>query len=91
MAASNTEIKDPCAEFGATQKWAVVWTLSAIILGSLLTYKLACIDRQQYDKKGVYMDYDAYRKNRAARTGIASEQVDARTKADYSTTQKGLE
>lgn len=91
MATSNNEIKDPCAEFGPTQKWAVVWMLSVIVLGSLLTYKLACIDGEQYDKKGVYLDYDAYHKNRDAQSGLASERIDSRQKVDYATTQKGLE
>ena len=74
-----TEIsEDPCGSFGADQRWAVVWFLSVIVVGSCLTYTLSRIDRYNFDTKGVYLDYDKYRENRVSSTSIGSERSDSR-------------
>lgn len=87
---SEENIKDPCGEFGPTQFWAVVWTVCVIAIGSFMTYKLACIDSRQYETKGEYLNIPALKQNRRATTSIASERVDSRQKASYTSIQNSL-
>ncbi len=72
---------DPCASFGARERWAAVWFVSVVLVGSVLTYSLAKIDRFNYDTKGVYLDNAQYRENRLATTSIGSEKLDPRARS----------
>jgi len=76
MAAEKSD--DPCGNFGPDQRWAVVWFIAIIFIGSGLTYTLSRIDRKNFDSKGVYLDYDKYRENRVSGTSIGSERTDSR-------------
>ena len=69
---------DPCAEFGPTQRSATVWFFCAILVGASLTVVLSQIDRFNYDTKGRYLDYSAYKNNRKSSTTIPFEQIDER-------------
>ncbi len=72
--------EDPCAEFGRTQKYALVWFFCVILGGVLLTAKLSNIDHWMYAHNGEFLDYDQYRENRQALTTVPSERVDPRQK-----------
>ena len=80
----KVNIEDPCAEFGPTQKWAVVWFLSVLVITALLVCKLSEIDRKMYDTNAECLDYDQYRANRASSFGLKSEAVDPRQRGSYS-------
>jgi len=84
------DVDDPCGSFGPVQRNAYIWFFSIMLLGSLLTYFLAGIDRRMFDTNGEHLDLAAYRQNRAAHSGIASEVVDVRQRATLTTAQKRL-
>ena len=75
-------VVDPCAEFGPAQRSAVVWFVVILIGGALLTAKLAGVDTWMYENNAEVLDYQKYRENRAAFTGLASERSDARSHGD---------
>ena len=70
------QAEDPCAGFGTTQRWAVVWLLGVLIAGSILVTRLARIDTWMYATNAEFLDYDKYRENRLSQTLIASEGVE---------------
>ncbi len=80
---SSEQIDDPCGEFGATQRWALVWFFGAIALGSFVTVKLATFDRSYYDTDGYVLDFDVYAENRGAFTSVGTERVDPRSRGSY--------
>lgn len=74
---------DPCAEFGPTQRWAVVWFFSVIALGLFMTYRLSNLDRWMYDNNAETFNTESIRENRLAFTSVRSEQSDPRQQGDY--------
>ena len=83
--------EDPCAEFGATQRWAFVWMVFAIVFGSFLTYRLALQDRWMYDNNGEFLDYTSYKENRRTFSSLASDGVDPRKKSNLAALEKVLQ
>lgn len=71
---------DPCAAFGPTQRWALVWFVASILIGITLVCVLSRVDRFNYDTKGIFLDYDQYKENRRAITSIPSEEIDPRAR-----------
>jgi hypothetical protein len=69
---------DVCAHVGPDQRWAWVWFFAVLVVGSSVTYGLANIDSYLYSVKGRVLDYEAYRDNRMAATGIGSDSIDPR-------------
>lgn len=83
--------KDPCGSWGKDQKWAVIWFVSVIVFGTVLTCTLARIDSWMYHNDdtveiaGVKLiDNEKFRDNRKATFGIASERSDLRARGSYS-------
>ncbi len=82
--------KDPCGAWGKDQRWALVWFVSVIIFGAVLTCTLSRIDSWMYhnddlvDIAGVkLLDNDKYRDNRKASFSIPSERSDMRARGSY--------
>lgn len=75
---AHANIEDPCGEIGPDQRWAMVWFVVVVIIGACATYTLTRIDRKNYDTKGQFFDYEAYRQNRLATTTIGSDTKDPR-------------
>ena len=84
------ELNNPCKEFGPVQRLALVWFLGAVIVGVGLVYKFAQTDRWMYDHNAQVLDFNAYRENRQAQAGIASEQIDPRRRADLTAVEQKL-
>ncbi|MBL7662044.1 hypothetical protein JNK13_04745 [bacterium] len=76
--AENISIEDPCGEFGPTQRWALVWFVAVLAIGSFATYTFSQTDRWMYDNNAEFLDYQAYRENRNAIYSLAAERVDER-------------
>ena len=87
---SEHNLEDPCAEFGPTQKWALVWLIVTLVGASALTYKLSRIDRHLIDSGGVDLNNEASRENRAAASSIASESVDSRQRANLASVEEQI-
>lgn len=82
--------EDPCGEFGPTQKWAVVWFLSILVIGSIAVWQFSKIDRRMYDSNAEFFDYGAYRENRLSQASLRGDSVDPRSHGDsVSVMQRG--
>ena len=82
------EQEDPCAGFGPMQRSALIWFFAVIVIGALLTFNGAKLDRWMYDNNGETLNYSNYRENRGALLGIESETLDPRQRGDlFSTTE----
>ena len=79
----QSDVKDPCADFGPIQMRAIVWFFCVILFGGFLTYKLSSIDRWMYDNDGETFDRLAHQENRRALFGISSEHLDPRQNGSY--------
>ncbi|MCC6220101.1 MAG: hypothetical protein IT291_02560 [Deltaproteobacteria bacterium] len=77
MQSSKTE--DPCADFGAIQRNAVIWFIACIAIGIFICVKCANIDSWMYHSNAETLDYSAYRENRLATFTLPSEATDKRT------------
>lgn len=86
--ASPAEVADPCGEFGPTQKWAVVWFCSVIVLGAVFIWNLSKIDRMMYDTNAEFYDYGAYRENRQAQASLRGDSFDPRSHGDLASVLK---
>ena len=86
----NTEIQDPCAEFGPRQRAALTWFVAVLVLGSLAVTYLAGIDRWMYDNNAEMLDWTKYKENRQAFSSVASERSDPRSRGDYSSNASQL-
>ena len=87
-ASSNEQVVDPCGEFGPTQKWAVVWFFSVIIIGATAVYHLSKVDRMMYDTNAEFFDYGAYRENRKAQSSLRGDSFDPRSHGDLNSVLK---
>lgn len=83
--AHTTNSQDPCAEFGPTQKSALIWFVGAITFGALLTWKLCAIDFHLYSTNAEMIDYGKQHENRTAAATIGSEEIDGRARGDFGT------
>lgn len=86
MASSNnpaTQIVDPCAEIGPNQRWAFVWFVAILIIGTVATVKFAGMDKWMWEHNADWMDWDKYKENRVAHTTIPSERNDRGSEGDY--------
>lgn len=90
MSDSHENIENPCGEFGPTQKWAVVWFFSVILIGIGAVYTLRNTDYYNYKTNGEFFNYSAYRENRSAATSIASDSIDPRSHADLASARGEL-
>ena len=84
------EIADPCADFGPAQRTAVVWFIVMVLGGALLTARLAGIDAWMFVNNAEVLDYEKYRENRAAFSGLASERSDPRSRGDLSSAEQSV-
>jgi hypothetical protein len=80
MAHKDVELAavDPCGEFGPTQKWALVWFLGVLVLGTMFVNFLMRTDRHMYRTGGDPLDYAAYTENRVAQYTIPRDVIDER-------------
>ena len=81
---------DPCAAVGPEQRWALVWFVSAIIIGIVATSQFMKIDTWMYNNDAEVLDMKAYKENRQAQASVASGWKDERQGAGYSTVLKEL-
>lgn len=82
MASHHATSDDPCKEFGPTQKWALVWFFSVILIGCAVVYNFARIDRFMYDSNAEYYNYQSYHENRLSQSTIRGDSVDPRSHGD---------
>jgi hypothetical protein len=90
--------KNPCGTWGKDQKWSLVWFVSAIVFGTVLTCSLSKIDSWMYynddlvEVAGIKLiDNDKYRENRRASFSIPSERSDMRAHGSYKNAIRKLE
>ena len=83
-------LQDPCGEFGPTQRWALVWFFSVIVLGVAVVCTLRFTDYYNYINNGEFFDYNAYYENRASQTHIPTMADDSRMHADLATIESRL-
>jgi len=81
---------DACGEYGPTQRWAVVWFFSVIIIGLTAVAVLRNTDYFNYTSNGEFFDYAAYRSNKVGSLYIGSEEVDSRAHGDYASVTQSL-
>jgi len=70
--------KDPCADFGPDQRYAVVWFFAVVIIGLFAVFTFRNTDAYNYATNGEFYDYAKFRANRVGQTHIASEGADER-------------
>ena len=75
---SQSELENPCGDTGPVQRWAVVWFLSVIVLGTIGVCKLSKVDRWMYDYNAEVLNYDKYEENRRAFTNVPMGDNDPR-------------
>ncbi len=87
----NSSKADPCGSFGPVQKKAVLWSVCAIIAGTIFCARFMGLDRWMYDNDADILDYTAYDENRTAQTELGSERLDSRQAGGLSDAVKRLE
>lgn len=75
---SNPE--DPCGDFGPDQKWAVVWLVLVLILGSFGVYQASNLDEWMYQNNAQVLDYEKYDENRSSASNLPMGDLDPRAK-----------
>ncbi len=80
MASDVSNPEDPCGDFGPDQKWAVVWLVLVLILGTFGVYKASRLDEWMYTHNAQFLDYDKYEENRKSASSIPMGEVDPRAK-----------
>lgn len=86
----SEEAKDPFAEVGSTQRWAVVWFVVVLGIGASLTFAFSKIDWWMYTNNAQVLDFRAYEENRSAFTSIGSEVDDTRVHGDLASARAKL-
>lgn len=87
---SSADHRDPCGDFGPTQRWALVWFCAVIAIGASVSYTLCQIDSTMYATNAEFFDYAKYKDNRYSAIRIKGDGYDERAHATVTDAKRAL-